>query len=269
MTEKLANYPVFAEDASALKGKNMIAVISGRRGSGKTWFAITLAQALSLLKQKVLLFDGDCGLNNIKIQLGLGAVNDLNLVMSGEKSLNQVVFDYEKGHFALAVGNPGASGLSTLSVGRLQILGEDLNILSQNYHRTILDMQAGLSNSTKVLAGMSKSAIVICTDNPQSVTDSYDLIKTLTMSYPATSLYLVINQVNDINSGLRTYGILDKACREFLKKSLPLLGVIRHDTRVRDSIRNQTTIINRYPQSEAALDVISIAKRIMNNEQFY
>ena len=248
MTEKLANYPVFAEEASALKGKNMIAVISGRRGSGKTWFAITLAQALSLLKQKVLLFDGDCGLNNIKIQLGLGAVNDLNLVMSGEKSLNQVVFDYEKGHFALAVGN---------------------NILSQNYHRTILDMQAGLSNSTKVLAGMSKSAIVICTDNPQSVTDSYDLIKTLTMSYPATSLYLVINQVNDINSGLRTYGILDKACREFLKKSLPLLGVIRHDTRVRDSIRNQTTIINRYPQSEAALDVISIAKRIMNNEQFY
>lgn len=263
MIETVANSLIFAEGASALKGKNMIAVISGRRGSGKTWFAINLAQALSLFRQKVLLFDGDCGLNNIKIQLGLGSANDLNSVMSGEKSLNQVVFDYDKGHFALAVGNPGASGLSTLSIGRLQILGEDLNILAQNYDHTILDMRSGISNPTKVLAGMSKSAIVICTDDPQSITESYGLIKILTTRYPQTAVSIVINQVNDINNGLRTYNMLDKACREFLKISPPLLGVIRQDTRVRDSIRNQSTIINRYPESEAALDVIAIAKRIL------
>ena len=176
------------------------------------------------------------------------------------------IFDYDKGRFAVAAGNPGASGLSALAVGRLQILGEDLNILSQNYDLTILDMRSGLSNSTKVLAGMAQTAIVICADTPQSIVDSYGLIKLFTTRYPKTKLSVVINQANDINSGLRTYNILDKACREFLKISLPLLGVIRQDTRVRDSIRNQSTIINRYPQSEAALDVISIAKRILNNE---
>ena len=256
----------FTSDSASLKGKKMLAIVSGCRNSGKTWFSITLSQALSLFKQKVLLFDGDCGLNNIKIQLGLDMAKDLNLVMSGLKSLNQVIFDYDRGHFSVAAGNPGASGLSTLAVGRLQILGDDLNILSQNYDFTILDIRTGLSNSTKVLAGMSQSAIVVCTDAPQSITDNYGLIKLLTTRYPKTSLGVVVNQVNDINSGLRTYNMLNKACQEFLKISPPLLGVIRQDTRVRDSIRNQSTIINRYPQSEAALDVIAIAKRILNNE---
>jgi flagellar biosynthesis protein FlhG len=79
---------------------------------------------------------------------------------------------------------------------------------------------------------------------------------------------VVINRVNSIEDGLRTYQLLDKACREFLKFSPPLLGVIRQDTRVRDAIRNQTTIITRYPQSEAALDVMTIARRILQNEQF-
>ena len=39
----------------------MIAVASGKGGVGKTWFSITLAHALSGLRQKTLLFDGDLG----------------------------------------------------------------------------------------------------------------------------------------------------------------------------------------------------------------
>ena len=214
MTDTADKKNIFAGEVSSLKGKNMIAVISGRRGIGKTWFAVSLAHALSLFKQKVLLFDGDCG-------------------------------------------------LSTVSVGRLQILGDDLNILAQNYDKTILDMGAGMSNASKVLTGMSASAVMLCTDEPRSVTDIYSLIKLFAGRYPKTALKIVINQVNNINDGLRTYAMLEKACREFLNISPPLLGVIRQDTRVRESIRNQSTIISRYPQSEAALDIMAIAKRIL------
>ena len=263
MTDTADKKNIFAGEVSSLKGKNMIAVISGRRGIGKTWFAVSLAHALSLFKQKVLLFDGDCGLNNIKIQLGLNAVYDLNAVISGRCSLNQVVFNYDKGRFDIAAGNPGGAGLSTVSVGRLQILGDDLNILAQNYDKTILDMGAGMSNASKVLTGMSASAVMLCTDEPRSVTDIYSLIKLFAGRYPKTALKIVINQVNNINDGLRTYAMLEKACREFLNILPPLLGVIRQDTRVRESIRNQSTIISRYPQSEAALDIMTIAKRIL------
>ncbi len=268
MTETRANIVLFAESALSLKGKNMIAVVSGRRNCGKTWFAISLAHALSLFKQKVFLFDADCGLNNTQVQLGLNFSNNLDAVIYGNRSLNQVIFSYDKGHFDIATGNSGSSGLGTMPVGHLQILGDDLNILARNYDKTILDICSGLSNPAKVLAGMSEDVIVICTGEPQSITDNYGLIKLIATRYPKSKINVVINQVNSIEEGQRAYQMLEKACHEFLKITPPLLGIIRQDTRVRDSIRNQSTIISRYPQSEAALDVIAIARRILQNEQF-
>ncbi|MDD7313535.1 MAG: AAA family ATPase [bacterium] len=268
MTTGEKDTAIFAESAAALKGKNMIAVTSGCRGSGKTWFAVTLAHALSLFKQKVILFDADSGLNNARTQLGLSPKKDLDSVIYGCQTLNQVVFPYDKGRFDIIAGTPGSSGLMTMSVGRLQILGDDLNILAQNYDKAILDISSGLTNPEKVLAGMSGEVIIVCLDTPQSVTETYALIKAFATRYPKAGVNLVINQVNTIEDGLRTYEMITKACREFLKVTLPLLGVVRQDTRVRDSIRNQSTIISRYPQSEAALDVMAIANRILKNERF-
>ena len=53
------------------RGKNIVAVASGKGGVGKTWFSITLAHALTRMGKKVLLFDGDLGLANVDVQLGL------------------------------------------------------------------------------------------------------------------------------------------------------------------------------------------------------
>ena len=83
----------FAKESIQTKGKNIVAVVSGFRGCGKTWFSVNLAHALSLYKQKVMLFDGDCGLNNTKVQLGLEFANDLDAVIYGNRTLNQIIFN--------------------------------------------------------------------------------------------------------------------------------------------------------------------------------
>ena len=59
-----------------MKGRNMIAVASGKGGVGKTWLSISMAHALFKKGEKVLLFDGDLGLANVDIQLGLVAQYD-------------------------------------------------------------------------------------------------------------------------------------------------------------------------------------------------
>ncbi|MBT8004186.1 MAG: P-loop NTPase, partial [Rhodospirillales bacterium] len=79
------------------KGHNMIAVASGKGGVGKTWFAITLSHALSKEGQRTLLFDGDLGLANLDIQLGLMPKHDLGSVISGRLTLNQSIVPYEDG----------------------------------------------------------------------------------------------------------------------------------------------------------------------------
>ena len=76
------------------KGQNMIAVASGKGGVGKTWFSITLAHALSGFKQKTLLFDGDLGLANIDIQLGLMVQDDLGSVIAERDSQRIIRIQY-------------------------------------------------------------------------------------------------------------------------------------------------------------------------------
>ena len=104
------------------KEQNMIAVASGKGGVGKTWFSITLAHALSGFKQKTLLFDGDLGLANIDIQLGLMVQDDLGSVIAETKTLNQIVTHSDKTHCDIIAGRSGSAGLASMPIGRFQIL---------------------------------------------------------------------------------------------------------------------------------------------------
>ena len=252
-----------ANTIRAHKGKNMIAVASGKGGVGKTWFSITLSQALSSFKQKTLLFDADLGLANIDIQLGLMVQNDIGSVVAGQKTLNQVVYKSDKTNFDVIAGRSGSAGMASMPIGRLQILGDDLALLATSYDKIVLDMGAGVEKPVRILSGMAEKVIVLCTDEPTSLTDAYAFIKIMHMQYPNSDLNVVINQANNIREGQRTYETLLKACQSFLKISPPLLGIIRRDTRVRDTIRNQTPLLTRYPTSEAAEDVINIARKLV------
>ena len=266
MSESLQIMPRGAGARTSRKGRNMIAVASGKGGVGKTWFSITLAHALSGFKQHTLLFDGDLGLANIDIQLGLMAKYDLGSVVTGALTLNQAVYHYDKGHFDIIAGRSGSAGLASLPIGRLQILGEDLSALSGNYDKVILDMGAGVEKPVRILSGLAEKIIVVCTDEPTSLTDAYAFIKIMSMQYSRSDINIVVNQANSLREGQRTYDTLLKACTNFLKINPPLLGIVRRDTRVRDAIRNQSTIFNRYPTSEAAEDVYAIAKRLVAND---
>ena len=73
----------------------------------------------------------------------------------------------------------------------------------------------------------------------------------------------VVNIANSTKEGERTYGTLLKACQGFLKISPPLLGIIRRDAKVRETIRNQTPLLTRYPNCEAAIDVETIVRRLL------
>ena len=83
------------------------------------------------------------------------------------------------------------------------------------------------------------------------------------MERPDLDLRVVVNMANSTTEGERTYNTILKACQGFLKFSPPLAGVIRRDTKVREAIRNQTLILIRFPNTEAANDVRSIVEKLL------
>ena len=76
---------------------NVVAVSSGKGGVGKTSLTVNLAVALAATGKKVLVCDGDLGLANVDITLGLKPQFDLHHVLSGERTLEQIVIEGPEG----------------------------------------------------------------------------------------------------------------------------------------------------------------------------
>src|SRR3546814_12869100 len=104
----------------------MLAIASGKGGVGKTWLSVTLAQALARSGQRVLLFDGDLGLANVDIQLGLQPHNDLGGVLDGSYALKEAVAAHAGGGFDVIAGRSGTGSLADIPAARLQQLTDDL-----------------------------------------------------------------------------------------------------------------------------------------------
>jgi flagellar biosynthesis protein FlhG len=240
----------------------MVAIASGKGGVGKTWFAITLTHALAQQKLRTLLFDGDLGLANLDIQLGLMPKHDLGSVIAGRLTLNQAVLTYEEGNFDIIAGRSGSGGLANVPVSRLQVLGDDLNLLAAAYDKVIIDLGAGVERTVRQLTQSVGTCLVVATDEPTSLTDAYAFIKVTHMERPGADIRIVINMANSTREGERTYNTLLKACEGFLKISPPLIGVIRRDNKVRESIKSQSSILTRFPNTEAATDVEKIAEKL-------
>jgi len=245
------------------RAKNLVAVASGKGGVGKTWFSITLTHALARAGQRTLLFDGDLGLANVDIQLGLMPKYDLGSVVSGKLTLNQAATNFPEGGFDVIAGRSGSGSLANIPLSRLQILADDMTLLAGAYDRVVLDLGAGVEKTVRALANQAGTILVVTTDEPTSLTDAYAFIKVTHMERPGTDIRVVVNMANSTREGERIYYTLLKACEGFLKISPPLAGVIRRDLKVREAIRNQTPLLTRSPNSEAATDVEAIVGHLL------
>lgn len=242
------------------RGTNIIAVASGKGGVGKTFFSITLTQALTRMGKRVLLFDGDLGLANVDVQLGLMPKRDLNDVIRGRLSLDKVVQTYEDGGFDIIAGRSGQASLSALPSQRLAMLRDQLLEVSENYDVVIIDLGAGVDRTVRMFSAMATRTLLVSTDEPTSLTDAYAFIKLGSAAGMSKNVSIVVNQAQSASEGEKTYKTLLKACENFLRLSPPLAGMVRMDPRVRETIRHQTPLLTRSPTTEAATDVEKIAK---------
>lgn len=248
--------------AAPKRAQRLIAVASGKGGVGKTWFSIGLAHALSKAGKKILLFDGDLGLANVDVQLGMMAKRDLSDVIEGNLGMARAVERHEEGGFDVIAGRSGQGTLASLPLPRLQEIVEQLRMILKDYDAIIIDLGAGIDRTVRYMSACADTTFVVSTDEPTSLTDAYAFIKLSHAAGHAANIRVVINQTGSEKEGMATYSTLAKASQNFLKFTPPLTGLIRQDKRVREAIRAQALFLTRSPNTETAQDLEAIAAKV-------
>ena len=245
------------------KSRNIITIASGKGGVGKTWISATLADSLSRSGKRVLLFDGDLGLANIDVQLGLNPSKDLSGVVTGKYSLKEAIMRVPNTKFDLLPGKSGSGILTVLKSDKILRVKETIEEVSQYYDWVIADLSAGIDTSVRTLTYNNGIILVVITNDPTSLTDAYVYIKILNMKYPNSDIRILVNMAKSKKEGLNTFQTISNSCYTFLKIKPELAGIIRNDNCVKTTIRHQDLILNKFPSAISSNDMTELKKEIL------
>ena len=134
---------------------------------------------------------------------------------------------------------------------------------ASHWDRVVVDLGAGLEAPQRRIAALADTLLVLATEEPTSLTDAYAVLKLHGRDRPGGDARIVVNLATDAASGARTHAALARAAAAFLKREVPLAGVVRRDAKVRDAIRHQTPLLTRHPACPAAQDIEAVARGLM------
>lgn len=234
------------------KPLRVISVTGGKGGIGKTTISVNLAIAFARMKKKVLLFDADLGLANVDVMLGLHPDKNIHDVLSGECELKDVCI---QGPHDLKIV-PSASGiqkLADLSSAEAVELVRSFSTLTDDVDVMIVDMASGISSQVMDFTHASQDILVVICNDPSSLMDSYAVIKILHQKYARRRFGIVVNKVKSSYEGFNVFTKFQETTAKFIDISMHFLGHIPQDDYVNIAARERVSVVDRFPQSDAAL----------------
>ncbi len=201
----------------------VIAVTSGKGGTGKTSITGGVAASLSLMGRSVLCIDMDIGLRNLDITLGLNdrALMDFSDVALGRCPLARAAVDHPeiKG---LALLTAPMSLPASLTAEKVRAL---LDTARTIYDYILIDSPAGLGVGFRLAICGADRAVVVSTNDASSLRDAQ---RTVVEMDHLRQVHLVMNRIQTkLLRKLRT--TIDDAMNA---AGLPLIGVVPEDPQV-------------------------------------
>lgn len=239
----------------------VITVASGKGGVGKTNVVANLAVSLAREGSRVMVFDADLGLGNIDILLGLTPRYNVSHVLSGERTLNEVLVQGPHGMLVLPASS-GVASMAALDPRAQARLIDAVSALEVPLDFLLVDCAAGISGDVLTFSRAAQDLIVVLSNEPASVADAYALIKVLSRQYGQRRFHLLPNMVRDAREGQTLFNKITGVTDRYLDVSLDLVGTIPLDAALRAAVRAQRAVVESAPQSPAAAAFAALARRV-------
>ena len=232
----------------------LIAVLSGKGGTGKTSVCAGLAAALVQSGHKVLCVDCDVGLRNLDIALGISELGTISFldVCRGEYPLEAATAHpvYPNLRFLTAPLNCPADAIDPIAFAQM------LDQARNHFHYIFLDAPAGIEAGFRLAARAADRVILVTGADPASIRDAAQAADVLELM-GKRNVRLIVNRISRKMAAamdLTVDDVMDRA-------GLPLLGVVPEDENVVLAAAFRQPLLG-YTRKGAAAACKRIAKRI-------
>ena len=238
-----------------------IGIASGKGGAGKTTVSVNLALALQEKGFRVMLFDADLGLANAPILLGTRCPFNISHVLSGEKTLADIVVTTPQNLRLIsgASGNQALAGLTAVQVGQLVQAFSDLQ---EELDYLIVDMAAGISPAVMTLMTACHRRFIVMRNDPSSIADAYGTIKVLLEDELMDEIYLIPNAIKNQLAGEALFQRINRVCAQFLGRTIHYAGSLEMDALIQDAHKHLQPLLTFAPASQAAKDIRKLADAV-------
>lgn len=238
----------------------LIAVLSGKGGTGKTSVTAGVASALAGSGRQVLCIDCDVGLRNLDISLGLADLCPLSFldVCEGSYSLSHATVHpgFPSLHFLTAPMNRPPERIPMDSFGAF------LTAARNSYDYIFLDAPAGVDAGFRLAATYADRCILVTGPGPAAVRDAARTSQVLELM-GKRDVRLVVNRINS-----KLVRAMDTTIDDVMDTAgLPLLGIVPEDKNVTLAATFNQPLLKYKPRSAAAKACLRISKRIQGQPE--
>jgi len=237
----------------------VIAVASGKGGTGKTTAVAALSSCLAVLGHKTLCIDFDAELRNLDLALGMTdfAVMDYMDVVSGRVDLMAACSESPKIPNLFFISAPASRVSDDIDIEALKAMFEEIR---KNFDYCIIDSPSGIGPGFTLAHTDIDMSIIVATGELASMRDA-NRTAGVVREMGTANLRLLVNRVLPKNyKKIRTTvdDVIDTV-------GVQLLGLIPEDNSIFLALHESTPLI-LYRKRRSAYDFLDAARRISGED---
>ncbi len=216
--------------------KNVVGIVSGKGGVGKTTITINLAAALVQFDRRVVIVDGNITTSNIGVQLGIiDYPQNIHKVLSGAVRITDAVFIHPTKIHVIS----GSLSIADARNASVSSIKRHLTELSKHYDFVLVDTAPGLEERPMKIIESCGNVLIVTTPDLTSVTDTVRIIELLQRKKKSIA-GIIINR----HKG-KDYEVTPEEIRRLY--DIPVVAILPEDEHVQESISAQIPVVLSSP----------------------